>query len=155
MALLKAYHLRNGSAVSGEIANMKPHLNPDHPSPAYQCGRLMAVLSDVQRAALGSDVGANVIQRYYAAASTTPALVIGRMVKNSQFHLGKIESDRPGLASRFNQRLSEIHCKIGDNAPSTLNLEEQTLFALGFYQQIAERYNGKNKDINEQEEAAQ
>jgi CRISPR-associated protein Csd1 len=155
MALLKAYHLRNGSAVSGEIAEMKPQLNPDHPSPAYQCGRLMAVLADVQRAALGNEVGANVIQRYYAAASTTPALVIGRMVKNSQFHLGKIESNRPDMASRFTQRLAEIHCKIGDNAPSTLTLEEQTLFALGFYQQIAERYNGKNKDNNEQEEAAQ
>ena len=155
MALLKAYHLRNASAHSGEIAEMKPQLNPDHPSPAYQCGRLMAVLSEVQRAALGSNVGANVIQRYYASASTTPALVIGRMVKNSQFHLGKIESDRPGLASWFTQRLSEIHCKIGDNAPTTLTLEEQTLFALGFYQQIAERHNGKNKDNNEQEEAAQ
>ncbi len=154
MALLKAYHLRNGSAISGEIAEMKPQLNPDHPSPAYQCGRLMAVLADVQRAALG-DVGANVIQRYYAAASTTPALVLGRMVRNSQFHLGKLEGENPGLAYRLNQRLSEIHCKLGDNAPSTLTLEEQTLFALGFYQQIAERFNGKNKDNNEQEEAAQ
>jgi CRISPR-associated protein Csd1 len=152
MALLKAYHVRN-SNISGENALM-PQLNPDHPSPAYQCGRLMAVLAEVQRAALG-DVGANVIQRYYAAASTTPALVLGRMVRNAQFHLGKMEGDKPGLAVWFQQRLAEIHCKIGDNAPSTLTLEEQTLFALGFYQQTADRFNGKNKDTKQQEETAQ
>jgi CRISPR-associated protein Csd1 len=152
MALLKAYHLRN-SETSGENALM-PQLNPDHPSPAYQCGRLMAVLAEVQRAALG-DVGANVIQRYYAAASTTPALVLGRMVRNAQYHLGKLEGEKPGWACRLNERLAEIHCKLGDGVPPTLTLEQQTLFALGFYQQTAERFNGKNKDTQQQEETAQ
>ncbi len=35
----------------------------------------MAVLAELQKAAL-KDVGAGVVQRYYAAASTTPALVL-------------------------------------------------------------------------------
>ena len=36
----------------------------------------MALLAAIQEVALG-DVGAGVVQRYYAAASTTPALVLG------------------------------------------------------------------------------
>jgi CRISPR-associated protein Csd1 len=43
---------------------MSPYLNEENPHPAYQCGRLLAVLADLQRAALG-DVGAGVVQNYY------------------------------------------------------------------------------------------
>ncbi len=57
--------------------DIKPYLNESHPHPAYQCGRLMAVLAKLQKSALG-DVGAGIVQRYYAAASSTPALVLGR-----------------------------------------------------------------------------
>ncbi|MER3422831.1 MAG: type I-C CRISPR-associated protein Cas8c/Csd1, partial [Nitrospiraceae bacterium] len=47
MGLLKAFHIRQGDQ------NMYPYLNPDHPHPAYHCGRLLAVLARLQRAALG------------------------------------------------------------------------------------------------------
>jgi CRISPR-associated protein Csd1 len=131
MALIRAYHLRKrrGNLMNHE----QPYLNPDHPNAAYHCGRLMAVLADLQRAALG-DVSANVIQRYYAAASTTPGLVLGRLVRNAQFHKDKLE---PGLAHWYDQRLADIHTRLGDRPPTTLSLEEQSLFALGYYQQIA------------------
>ena len=115
---------------------IQPCLNPDHPSPAYQCGRLMAVLANVQREALGS-VGAGVIQRYYAAASATPGLVFGRLIRNTQYHIDKVRSTKGGLAKFFDDKLAEICCRIGDEIPATLSLEEQSLFALGFYQQMA------------------
>ena len=113
---------------------MKPYLNPEHPSPAYQCGRLMAVLAALQHAALG-DVGAGVVQRYYAAASATPALVFGRLVRTAQFHLNKVESG--GLAHWYEDLIAEISSRVKDGMPATLTLEEQSLFALGYYQQIA------------------
>lgn len=136
MALIRAYHLRKNVNMqrSGDMnVELKPYLNPDHPASAYHCGRLMAVLAQLQRAALG-DVGANVIQRYFAAASTTPALVFGRLVRNAEFHKDKLA---PGLAYLYERRLAEIMSKLHDRIPPTLTLEEQSLFALGYYQQIA------------------
>lgn len=128
MGLLKAYHTRKGDQ------NMRPYLNEEHPAPAYHCGRLMAVLTKLQQAALGS-VGAGVVQRYYAAASATPALVLGRLVRNSNYHLEKIKDkrEREGLIDLF----TGIWCSLKDNVPKIITLEEQSLFALGFYQQLA------------------
>lgn len=129
MGLIKAYFIRKGGNHG-----MDTYLNPEHPHPAYHCGRLLAVLARLQRAALG-DVGAGVVQRYYSAASQTPGLVLGRLVRNAQNHLGKPEMR--GKTSEIEDWLKEIHGKLKDNMPSTLTLEEQSLFALGYYQQLA------------------
>ncbi len=129
MGLLKAYRLRRPQGDP----DMQPFLNEDHPEPAYQCGRLMAMLASVQYRALGN-VGASVIQRYYASASTTPALVLGRLTRTSQFHLDKLDR---GLALWFEKRIADVWGRIKDAVPQTLTLEEQSLFALGYYQQIA------------------
>lgn len=129
IGLLKAYHVRKGDPF------MEPYLNEEHPHPAYHCGRLMAVLADIQRGALG-EVGAGVIQRYYPAASATPALVLGPLVRNAQFHLAKIEA---GLRQWHDSRLAGVLARIRDQVPKTLTLEEQSLFALGYYQQKAAR----------------
>lgn len=112
---------------------MTAYLNPEHPAPAYHCGRLLAVFASLQRAALG-DVGAGVVQRYYAAASQTPGLVLGRLAANSRNHLGKLDGK---LAWWFESQLAEIMGRLGDGAPRILDLEGQGLFALGYYQQLA------------------
>ena len=148
MGLIKAYHLRKHRQNGGEpmTAGLQPFLSEQHPHPAYQFGRLMAVLAALQRAALG-DVGAGIIQRYYAAASSTPALVLGRLVRTSQFHLNKLD---PGLAHWFEDRIAGIWGRVKDDPPRTLDLEEQSLFAMGYYQQMAQRL-GKQKTENEKE----
>jgi len=127
MGLIKALNVRKGDR------DMKPILNEVHPSPAYHCGRLMAVMAAIQYRALG-DVGAGLVQRYYAAASATPALVLGRLARTSQFHLNKLD---PGLSRWFDTKVAGVWASIGDQIPTTLSLEEQSLFALGYYQQIA------------------
>jgi CRISPR-associated protein Csd1 len=130
MGLLKAFHLRNPTAGD---RFMQPYLNEDHPHPAYHCGRLMAMLAALQYRALG-DVGAGVVQRYYAATSATPALVLGRLMRTAQFHLDKLDR---GLARWHEGRIADVWGRIHDGVPRTLSLEEQSLFALGYYQQIA------------------
>ncbi len=139
MGLLRAYHVRNSRLRGDDVMSeaTTPLLNEQHPSPAYHCGRLMAVLAGLQRAALG-DVGAGVVQRYYAAASTTPSLVLGRLTRNSQFHLSKLSGDSPGLAYWYEDRIGEIYRRLGDTIPKTLAPEEQSLFALGYYQQLVD-----------------
>jgi CRISPR-associated protein Csd1 len=134
MALIKAYLIRN----RGDN-NMKPHMNPDHPHPAYHCGRALALFARLQRAALG-DVGAGVVQRYYTAAAQTPGLILGRLASNAKNHLAKLDG---GLAWWYENQLAGIMSHIGDFVPRTLILEEQSLFALGYYQQLAALNAGK------------
>ncbi len=130
LGLLKAYLIRK------EITEMQARLNEHEHCPAYVCGRIMAVLADIQRAALG-DVGAGVVQRYYAAASATPALVLGKLVRGAQTaHLPKIEG---GLKVWFDQQLADLWNRLDQAPPATMSLEDQTLFAMGYYQQKAQR----------------
>jgi CRISPR-associated protein Csd1 len=148
MGLLKAYHLRKARQKGGEVmSDLKPYLNDEHPSAAYHCGRLMAVLAGLQHAALG-DVGAGVVQRYYAAASTTPALVLGRLTRTAQFHINKLDG---GLAYWYEGKLAGIWARLRDAVPRTLDLEDQSLFALGYYQQLADLRTKKSDTETSQE----
>jgi CRISPR-associated protein Csd1 len=140
MSLIKAYFIRKGGNH-----HMCVYLNKEHPEPSYHCGRLLAVLTSLQRAALG-DVGAGVVQRYYVAASQTPGLTIGRLVGNAKNHLNKLEG---GLPFWYEDQIAEIMSRIKDEIPATLDLERQSLFALGYYQQIAANRAGKNSTTND------
>lgn len=139
MGLIKAYFIRKGGNH-----HMSAYLNREHPEPAYHCGRLLAMLAGLQRAALG-DVGAGVVQRYYVAASQTPGLTLGRLFGNAKNHLNKLDG---GLAFWYEDQIAEIMSRIQDRIPSTLNLDQQSLFALGYYQQIAANRAGKNTNTN-------
>ncbi|RJQ46689.1 MAG: type I-C CRISPR-associated protein Cas8c/Csd1 [Nitrospiraceae bacterium] len=149
-SIIKSYLLRKGDK------DMQPYLNPDHPHPAYHCGRLLAVFARLQRTALG-DVGAGVVQRYYTAASQTPGLILGRLTANAKNHLAKLEG---GLAYWFEDLIADVMSCIKDTVPRTLTLEEQSLFALGYYQQLASLNAGKggkkkdteNNNLNNEEE---
>ncbi len=144
MGLIRAYYVR---LTPGGDATMTAYLNPDHPAPAYHCGRLLAVFANLQRAALG-DVGAGVVQRYYAAASQTPGLILGRLAANSRNHLGKLDAK---LAWWFENKLAEVMGRLGDGAPRILDLEGQGLFALGYYQQLAALRPGKKNETTDAE----
>lgn len=131
LALLKAFCNREKG-----LPNMTPRLNEYETHPAYLCGRILAILARIQQAALG-DVGAGVVQRYYAAASATPALVLGRLVRTAQIaHLPKIEG---GLRVWFDRQLGEVWAGLKQSPPTVLSLEGQTLFAMGYYHQNAKR----------------
>jgi CRISPR-associated protein Csd1 len=139
LALVKAYLIRKGGV------DMKSALDPEHPSAAYHCGRLLAVYDSLQRAALG-DVGAGVVQRFYGGALTNPSGVFGQLSRMAQTHLSKLDG---GLAHIYTERIAEIHNGITKtdnsfaNYPSALDLEGQAFFALGFWHQTAS--DNKNK----------
>jgi len=145
--LLKIWLIRKQKDKGVEVT-VKEDLNKDSGSVAYHAGRMMAVFAAIQIEALGDDLGAGVLQRYYTAASTTPALVIGKLSSLSQYHLSKIE--KKAFANRYLNLLSEIASKIGSKLPTTFMLEEQSQFALGYYQQRANLYK-KNNEKKEEE----
>lgn len=110
-------------------------LDPDHPSQAYQCGRLLAVLEEIQRLAI-PNINATIVDRFFGTASSAPTAVFPRLVRGAQPHLGKLERDNKGAYVRLQRRMEEIVAQISD-FPRTLTLEEQGRFALGYYHQRA------------------
>jgi CRISPR-associated protein Csd1 len=138
IALIKACLIRsqNRSTINTQPSTMlmTECLNPESHDPAYLCGRLFAVFDRLQYLALGG-VNAGVVERYYASASVTPALVMGRLFRNAQFHLAK--ADR-GVAGNVSKDFEAIATQLGNQFPATLDLEGQGRFALGYYYQKAE-----------------
>lgn len=114
--------------------NLDPELGREDRE-AYACGRLLAELESIQRSALGR-INATITDRYYGAASSTPASVFGMLVGDAQSHLSKLRKTKPGAHSAVQERLEEIMSNLG-GYPKTLTMERQGLFALGYYHQRA------------------
>lgn len=135
--LLKCWLVRR-QRERGEVF-MEKQLRLDYPGVAYQCGRLMAVYAAIQQAAMGRDLGTGVVERYYGAAIVSPRFVLGSLSRLSNYHLSKIEN--PDHAMRYRRMLNEISTRIVPGSiPSLLTMEQQTEFALGYYQQNAAIY---------------
>ena len=113
-----------------EVLTMEYNVN--HPEPAYHCGALVAVYGAIQNAAM-PDVNASLIDRYYASASQTPALVLGQLARMSNYHIGKLEK----LRDYYADLRDETACAIGPDLPAVLLPEQQAYFALGYYQMCA------------------
>ena len=138
LGLLKAYCNRKEG-----FPTMNTGLNDHETNAGYLCGRILAILAKIQQRAM-PEVGVGVVQRYYAAASATPALVLGRLVRTAQVaHLPKIQSD--ALRRWFENQLADVWQKLECAPPRVLTLEEQTLFAMGYYHQFAQR-SGKSEE---------
>lgn len=140
-ALIKAIYVSRESDRKRreEIALKMYSLDTQNSSPAYLCGRLLAELERIQRRALGN-INRTLVERYYGAASATPRFVLANLVKEAvQGHLSKIRR-RDGYAaySVSQKRLEEILSRMSPQEfPRTLSMDEQALFALGFYHQRA------------------
>lgn len=106
--------------------------NEKHPEPAYHCGALVAIYGEIQRYAM-PDVNASLIDRYYASASQTPALVLGQLARMSNYHISKLEK----LRGYFCDLRDRTACAIGPVIPTVLRPEQQAYFALGYYQMCA------------------
>ena len=137
IGLIKAYLIRN---TKQEIAMEN---REEMKNSVYWLGSLFAVLADLQRSAHQSDGGENVkatiVDRFYTTASTCPKLVHGRLIAQSQHHLRKLENKKRNAAKAINREIAAINQKIDFNeVPDMLPLPEQSWFALGYYQQIAE-----------------
>jgi CRISPR-associated protein Csd1 len=118
--------------------NLDPMFDSETDTMAYHCGRLLAHLESVQRAALG-DINTTLIDRYYGAASHTPGKVFGELVKDAQAHLRKLRVTKPGVHEALQQRMEGIMVMFSPATqfPNTLTMQQQSIFALGYYHQRA------------------
>lgn len=115
-------------------------LDTTNTDPGYLLGRLFSCLENVQRAALGKQINATIRDRYYGAASATPASVFPMLVRNAQHHLSRLRKDKPGLAVTLERDIGEIIDLLGSAFPRAMAIEAQGHFAIGYYHQTQARY---------------
>ena len=146
-ALLKLILNRNRKNNHMEI---KPQLTSETDDPAYNCGRLLAILAATQDKAFDYKLeGAGVAERYFGTASVSPTSVLPLLLRLNRHHLHKIsKSERFAGHERFIQQQIEgvmvlfkpANPGASPTFPRTLDLQSQGRFALGFYQQTAADY---------------
>lgn len=129
-AYLKAWLTRKSSLY--QITSM---LDKNNTQPGYVLGRLFAALVKTQKKALPSS-NRTIKEAFYSSASATPQCVFPHLFALYRHHLTKLEVglrvDREKLVQEIMSHLAKI--------PARLNMEQQALFALGYYHQMQDFY---------------
>ena len=137
-AIIKAYLNRN----TNNKKKIDIMLDKDNNNQGYLCGRLFAVLENLQFAANGQD---SIRSSYMNAASTTPSTVFSTILKLSNNHYGKLAKDKKGLANFFDNQKKEIMAMLQE-FPDTLELNDQGRFFLGYYHQKNYKENNNSEE---------
>ena len=138
IAIIKAYLMRNRNWEKGEDYM---GLNEESNDIAYVLGRLFFVLEAIQIEA-NPDIQATIRDRYYNSACGTPASVFPILIKLKNSHLKKIGREKDGAKKYYEKLLAELMWKIDcqKGFPKRLSLEEQGMFAIGYYHQKQKKY---------------
>lgn len=155
-AILKGC-INRKARIYKQLKELDMALDKQNDNIAYLAGRLFAVLEQIQQASLGKGGNATIRDRFYASASTRPNMVMGRLIALSNHHLSKLRKEKPGLAVNLEKLLGEIFALIPAEAPTfpaTFSLDEQSLFAVGYYHQKVDTYR-KEETTNPTEETEQ
>lgn len=118
--------------------------------PAYRLGRLFAALEKIQGDA-NPGLNATIRERYYGAASASPATVFPILLRLKNHHLAKLEG---GMKIHRERLLGEIVNGIAQFSPQ-LSLADQGLFAIGYYHQMQDFYTRKPSEPTDRTEESQ
>ena len=153
VALCKAVLVRNRRLSSRfhHTQEVPVSLDPGCTDPGYLLGRLFSALESLQRAALGSEVNATIRDRYYGAASATPASIFPMLLRNAQNHLSKLQKLRPGQAVNMSKDIGQIVDALPTSFPRSLPMAEQGRFAIGYFQQQQARFASRDRDGADEE----
>ena len=139
-AVIKAYFTRN--------KRRKNLMSLDEKSTDknYVYGRIFSVLEAIQEAA-NPGLNATIKDKYFTSACATPVNIFPNLLKLSVHHLRKLETARKIY---FEKQLTDLMGKLSLSTKnsSTLTLEEQGIFILGYYHQTQERYKKKENKEN-------
>ncbi|MDY3013973.1 MAG: type I-C CRISPR-associated protein Cas8c/Csd1 [Evtepia sp.] len=139
-AILKAYYLKNAHPdVPKEVLTVS--LNPESAHVPYTLGRLFSVLEAIQSSA-NPGINATIKDKYFNAASATPAIVFPGLLNLAQKHMKKLDS---GLRIHYDKQIAELLSKLGESYPPRMNLPQQGSFQLGYYHQTQARFEKKEE----------
>lgn len=139
-AILKAYLARNRNQ------EVPVALDKDHPEEAYHLGRLFAGLEKTQEDATEGKLSSTIKDRYFGAASATPASIFPRLLRLHQHHLDKIEN--PSWRLNRERLIGEI-CSHIRRFPPHMPLEKQGLFYVAYYHQRQDFFTKKERTSEE------
>ncbi|NMB46246.1 MAG: type I-C CRISPR-associated protein Cas8c/Csd1 [Firmicutes bacterium] len=135
--------------------------NARHVSQGYLCGRLLAILEEIQKRAARYRLNTTLTERYIGAASTSPGTTFPGLIRLAESgHLPKIRKEHMGYV-KMRDLMQEVCAGIDGSGgfPSVLSLREQAEFMLGFYHQRAqlerEREEARARRIAESQEDIQ
>jgi len=140
-ALIKAC-LNRSSYLKKELS---VSLDSSETDIGYRLGRLFSVLEKTQRDANASKLNSTIRDRYYGAASSTPVTVFATLIKLSNHHLAKLTG---GHRVNREKLFAEIIDKI-KRFPPNLSLEQQGMFAIGYYHQQQDLFTKKSDQQGE------
>ncbi|MER6950452.1 type I-C CRISPR-associated protein Cas8c/Csd1 [Nonomuraea sp. NPDC000554] len=132
-ALLRLLLVRATPAMKETLVD---HLNLDTRDPAYLCGRVFAVLEDIQRTAL-DNVNTTIGDKFFGATMGRPLPMLTMLRKNATGHLRRLRGSKKAAGIALDKRLDEIFQKFTAEIPATLDLVGQGRFVLGYHQQRA------------------
>jgi CRISPR-associated protein Csd1 len=129
-AYIKAYLKRKARVTGNKTLEeaLTAMLNAENKNRGYLLGRLFALLEKAQQDA-NPGINTTIKDRYYASASATPGTVFPVLLRLAQHHIAKSEY------GGYVDRLIEDVLRDLDCFPAHLNLDDQGLFALGYYHQ--------------------
>lgn len=112
----------------------------------YVYGRIFAVLEAIQKDA-NQGINATIKDKYFTSACATPPRVFPILLKLSVHHLRKLDT---GKRIYREKQLTNLMEKLSPSAKnsSTLTLEEQGIFILGYYHQTEENYKKREDKEN-------
>jgi CRISPR-associated protein Csd1 len=132
--------------LNGEKEEFQMSLDLENRNSAYLCGRLFAVLEKIQKDALGDGLNKTIKDTYFASACSTPMVVFPNLIKLSQTHLAVIRKGVKDSSGYYQSVISEIMDKLDGEFPSTLSLEDQGRFIIGYYHQNKDLFTSKKAD---------
>ncbi|MGN0578667.1 MAG: type I-C CRISPR-associated protein Cas8c/Csd1 [Ruminiclostridium sp.] len=105
--------------------------NDKNENQAYICGGLFAVYEKIQQDASGGGLNRTIKDAYYSSACSRPASVFPTLEKLSANHLRKLSE---GSVVYYKKLLQSLMNGINGEFPSTLSLDDQGRFIVGYYQ---------------------
>ena len=138
--LAREARLNRQQGLSTDQKEPPMSLDTGNTDPGYLLGRLFSSLENLQRAALGGQVNATIRDRYYGAASATPASIFPVLLRSAQNHFGKLRKDKAGLAVNLEKEIGQIIDALPPSFPRSLPIHEQGRFAIGYYHQTQARF---------------
>ena len=148
-AIIKAYLNRK---YKNSI--IKEMLDKENSNPAYLCGRLFSLCVRMQEVASSKNnarINQTIKSDFMNAASATPSLAFATVLKLSEHHASKLTE---GQLIYYDKLKSEIMGMFNGGFPTRLNLEEQGMFFLGYYQQRQDFFTKKTKPEDGEENNA-
>ena len=117
--------------------------NDENKNPAYLCGGLFAVYEKIQQDSSGGNLNRTIKDAYFASACSRPASVFPKLAKLAQNHLRKLSD---GTQVYYNKLIGSITDGFEGEFPSTLNLDDQGRFIIGYYQMNRKFYTSNKSE---------